>query len=174
MKLGDRVRLLDTNRIGTYIGAPSVFGTNITVSWHDTGERTPVRQSDVQIVQPQGLDFNIGDHVRCVHQPEWGVGSVKSVNGSMSVNVLWDKFDTIVRVSTSGLYVLPTHTETDCRSNVGITVGLIDSLITMSRVLRTHDFTAPEVKEALKDLQNDHDLKYLLLPELVGERGERG
>lgn len=41
----------------------------------------------------------------------------------------------------------------DCRSEVGITVGLIDSLIYISRVLNNRDLDHPAIKEAFKDLQ---------------------
>lgn len=52
--------------------------------------------------------------------------------------------------------------ETDCRSDVGITVGLIDALITIARVLAHRDFTPPEVAEALMDLRDDEDLQRVL------------
>jgi DNA-binding CsgD family transcriptional regulator len=50
----------------------------------------------------------------------------------------------------------------DCRSETGITVGLVDSLITMCRVLALRDLSAPEVREALKDLKQDEDLRKVL------------
>lgn len=50
----------------------------------------------------------------------------------------------------------------DCRSKDGITVGLIDSIIAISRVLVHRDFTTPAVIEALKDLADDEDLKTIL------------
>lgn len=54
---------------------------------------------------------------------------------------------------------------TDCRSEEGITVGLIDSVIALSRVinqrLRVLNLT-PAVEEALKDLASDADLKNIL------------
>jgi hypothetical protein len=43
------------------------------------------------------------------------------------------------------------ETSTDCRDDTGITVGLIDGLIAIVRVLVQRDLTAPEVVEALKD-----------------------
>jgi len=52
--------------------------------------------------------------------------------------------------------------ETDCRSEVGITVGLVDGMISMARVLRHRDLSSPEVQEALKDLQSDEDVAFLL------------
>ena len=54
------------------------------------------------------------------------------------------------------------HNETDCRDEAGITVGLIDSLISISRVLVGRDWTAPVVVEALKDLRQDLDMKKIL------------
>lgn len=51
----------------------------------------------------------------------------------------------------------PVITETDCREATGITVGLIDSLLTICRVLATRDLYPPEVQEALKDLGGDED-----------------
>lgn len=55
--------------------------------------------------------------------------------------------------------------ETDCRSEVGITVGLIDSLIVICRVLKSRNLSASEVKEALKDLSSDEDLMSILSAE---------
>lgn len=53
-------------------------------------------------------------------------------------------------------------TETDGRSETGVTVGLIDSLIVVARVLRQRDLTNPDVREALADLAGDEDLAFLL------------
>lgn len=47
---------------------------------------------------------------------------------------------------------------TNCRSEIGITVGLIDSIICTCRVLAGRDRTAPEVLEALRDLRQDKDV----------------
>lgn len=55
-----------------------------------------------------------------------------------------------------------TITKTDCRSDVGVTVGLIDGIIAMARVLRTKDQSSEEVQEALKDLRADEDVAALL------------
>lgn len=60
---------------------------------------------------------------------------------------------------------LPKVSETDCRSPVGITVGLIDGMIAMARVLRQRshgDLSAPEVQEALKDFTTDEDVRWLM------------
>lgn len=51
---------------------------------------------------------------------------------------------------------------TDCRSEAGITVGLIDSVITIARVLRHRDLSVPEVVEALRDLATDEDIAAVL------------
>lgn len=51
---------------------------------------------------------------------------------------------------------------TDCRSEIGITVGLVDSIISISRVLAKMDLEPEEVKEALKDLTTDEDLAKIL------------
>ena len=52
--------------------------------------------------------------------------------------------------------------ETDCRSEDGITVGLIDSIITLARVLSTRDKNTETVYESLKDLRQDEDVAELL------------
>lgn len=54
------------------------------------------------------------------------------------------------------------HTETDCREEDGITVGLIDSLISIARVLVKRDFKSESVQEALKDLRSDKDVAKIL------------
>lgn len=53
-------------------------------------------------------------------------------------------------------------TATDCRSEVGITVGLIDGMIAIARVLKQRDLSSPEVRQALKDLRSDEDIYSLL------------
>ena len=50
----------------------------------------------------------------------------------------------------------------DCRTELGITIGLIDSIITIGRILRKRNLTNYQIKEALKDLQSDEDINYLL------------
>ena len=50
---------------------------------------------------------------------------------------------------------------TDCRTPEGVTVGLVDGIIAMSRVLRTMQVT-PAVQEALKDLRQDEDVAWLV------------
>lgn len=51
---------------------------------------------------------------------------------------------------------------TDCRSETGITVGLLDGIIAVARVAACRDLTAPAVREALKDLAADEDVGALL------------
>lgn len=54
---------------------------------------------------------------------------------------------------------------TDCRSPEGITVGLVDSLISISRVLAPRlreSFYTPAIKEALMDLRSDEDMNLVL------------
>lgn len=51
---------------------------------------------------------------------------------------------------------------TDCRSDDGVTVGLIDGIISSARVLAKRDLSPPAVAEALKDLRADEDVAQLL------------
>ena len=51
---------------------------------------------------------------------------------------------------------------TDCRSAEGVTVGLIDGLITIARVLTLRDLSPAAVQEALIDLRSDEDLARVL------------
>ena len=70
-----------------------------------------------------------------------------------------------------------TESNTDCRSTEGIFVGLLDSMITVSRVIRrmadaNEDIaSSPAAIEALKDLASDEDFGFLL--ELVVKTEER-
>jgi hypothetical protein len=57
--------------------------------------------------------------------------------------------------------VSDTHTHTDCRTEVGITVGLIDTIINCARLLSTRDLSIPAIKEALLDLREDQDVANL-------------
>jgi hypothetical protein len=54
---------------------------------------------------------------------------------------------------------------TDCRSDVGITVGLIDAVITILRVIHRRPFDSllsDEALSALQDLKQDEYLQWLL------------
>lgn len=53
-------------------------------------------------------------------------------------------------------------TITDCRDQDGITVGLVDALISISRILVHRNLDDPAVKEALKDLAADEDIAEIL------------
>ena len=53
-------------------------------------------------------------------------------------------------------------TQTDCRTDDGITVGLIDAIISIARVLRYRDMSSVSVKEALADLRQDEDIAKIL------------
>lgn len=53
----------------------------------------------------------------------------------------------------------------DCREETGIAVGLVDGIIADLRCLRrdyAHVITEPAMVEALRDLSDDEDLKWLL------------
>jgi hypothetical protein len=56
----------------------------------------------------------------------------------------------------------PHHITTDCRDEDGITVGLIDALLSIFRILVKRDLKHPAVIEALKDLSDDEDLQEIL------------
>jgi hypothetical protein len=49
-----------------------------------------------------------------------------------------------------------------CRGESGVTVGLIDSLIAIARVLRYRNLKPRGVQEALKDLRCDEDIAFLI------------
>jgi len=49
----------------------------------------------------------------------------------------------------------------DCRGEAGITVGLIDGIISMARILVRRDLSNPHVVEALKDMASDEDIRLL-------------
>lgn len=50
----------------------------------------------------------------------------------------------------------------DCRSPEGVTIGLIDGIITAARVLATRDLEHPQITEALHDLTDDEDVARLM------------
>lgn len=54
---------------------------------------------------------------------------------------------------------------TNCRSKDGITVGLVDAIITLARILRPRIArkVSPVVAEALKDLRQDEDAAAIML-----------
>lgn len=65
----------------------------------------------------------------------------------------------------------------DCRSEEGITVGLLDAIISIARIVSRRDLSSSNILEALKDLRSDEDVKRLMdtgsLMELVPYRSDR-
>lgn len=53
-------------------------------------------------------------------------------------------------------------TSTDCRSETGITVSLIDAIIAIARILAHRDLRSIEIGEALQDLRSDEDVSYIV------------
>lgn len=60
-----------------------------------------------------------------------------------------------------------TEVTTDCRSEEGVTVGLVDALISICRILAARDPSPVAVGEALKDLYADPDVRSVF-PALAG------
>ena len=54
------------------------------------------------------------------------------------------------------------HTSTDCRSEVGTTVGIVDSIIVLMGLLEERDHYQPEVKAALMDLTSTEEFHTLV------------
>lgn len=52
-----------------------------------------------------------------------------------------------------------TDTHTDCRTRTGVTVGAIDAVITLCRIIRAADLSPDAVIEALADLRSDEDVR---------------
>jgi hypothetical protein len=52
--------------------------------------------------------------------------------------------------------------ETSCRSEVGVTVGLIDAMISIARVLARRPIDGPTVRAALTDLASDEDVRAIM------------
>ena len=50
---------------------------------------------------------------------------------------------------------------TDCRTEEGITIGLIDSIITLCRIIKARELLSLAINEALKDLGSDEDFEFL-------------
>jgi hypothetical protein len=51
---------------------------------------------------------------------------------------------------------------TDCRTDEGITVGLIDGIIATARILRKTYKESPSTSAALEDLRDDEDIAWLV------------
>jgi hypothetical protein len=58
--------------------------------------------------------------------------------------------------------VKPEPPPLDCRSEAAVTVGLIDAIISIARVLRRRDLTTTEAMDALEDFRADEDVAFLL------------
>lgn len=70
--------------------------------------------------------------------------------------------------SDLALFKIKTYEETgmfpiDCRSEEGVTIGLIDSLITQARLLSSRSLDTENIQEALNDLRADADIKKIFL-----------
>ncbi|HEY3630785.1 MAG TPA: hypothetical protein VGL21_07785 [Jatrophihabitantaceae bacterium] len=51
----------------------------------------------------------------------------------------------------------------DCRTDEGVTVGLLDAVITLARVLRGRPIGTEAERAALADLREDEDVRALVL-----------
>lgn len=58
---------------------------------------------------------------------------------------------------------------TDCRSDEGITVGLIDTIINSCRLLKQRSWSGTAILEALKDMAQDEDVKAVTSGGMFGE-----
>ncbi len=58
----------------------------------------------------------------------------------------------------------------DCRSSAGVTTGLVDAIISVSRVLARRDLT--EATNALADLGADEDFALIIAAARVARGGE--
>jgi len=54
------------------------------------------------------------------------------------------------------------ETTTDCRSEEGITVGLIDGMMAIARVLVKRNLSGKATREALRDFGEDEDIHTLM------------
>ena len=54
------------------------------------------------------------------------------------------------------------HTQTDCRTDTGVTVSLIDGIINSARLLANRAVDDPAIAAALADLRADEDVSRLL------------
>lgn len=51
---------------------------------------------------------------------------------------------------------------TDCRDDVGVTVGLIDAIISIARIAARRDLSPQPVQESLADIASDEDVRRLV------------
>lgn len=49
----------------------------------------------------------------------------------------------------------------NCKSEEGVTISLIDSLMAVAKVINGRDLSHPQIQEAIKDLKSDVDIKSL-------------
>ncbi|WP_198533186.1 hypothetical protein [Streptomyces sp. AcH 505] len=77
------------------------------------------------------------------------------------------------RPVTYGTPGVVTNDVQSCRSEEGITVGLVDGLISLLRVLAPRDLSTKNVQEALTDLREDPDLQTVLRIKAPGTDAER-
>lgn len=61
------------------------------------------------------------------------------------------------------------HSHTNCRDDHGVTVGLIDGIIAMARVLRNRNLQSDAVQEALADLRSDEDIEFIFTGKALPE-----
>lgn len=59
------------------------------------------------------------------------------------------------------------ETQTECRSVDGVTVGIIDAIITLYRLMKCRSLESEAVQAALKDLYADPDVHHIF-PSVVG------
>lgn len=116
-----------------------------------------------------------GDRVKSITGDQFTgkIGTIRSqwsVEWHDSVVFTQPRFD--VQIDNMGVFafdeneleILPTPDEhsVDCRSADGITIGLIDGIIAMARVLADHNLDHDAVKAALEDLRSDEDMHFLM------------
>lgn len=116
-------------------------------------------------------------------EPDWAVVYIDTAEGQLSWHISPDDMDLFAHVSpvhnvewdghsteekyarldalTTGA-VLSEQTQ-DCRSEEGITVGLVDAVISVLRVLAPRDMSPGPAQAALADLLEDPDLQTVRL-----------
>ena len=100
-------------------------------------------------------EWNAGSYLTLYQVPIEGVNAIgKAPKELIPVHYMQPEMDAIIARGRV--------TSTDCRTPVGVTVGLIDGIIAMARVLRHADLSSVEVQEALKDIRADEDMAFLM------------
>lgn len=130
-----------------------------------------IAEAEAQAAQPVGTDATWpvvpDDVIQCVQ----AYGDARADDDGSSALRLGDAIAAMRRWAAQpvGREAMTIGTKnvcvTDCRSDVGITVSLVDGLIAISRVLTTRDLSAREVQEALADLRSDDDMRRISTPE---------